>query len=107
MKYSTQYFPEINVLVRKIYTLKKAYFETPTTLPGSKRFSLSETAKNAACGPPYPKKSRLLVAVCCNIYLSHRENNMQKQPPEVFYKKRCSLRISQNSRKTHVQESLF
>ena len=62
-------YQEINVLVRKTYIRNKAYFETPTTLPGSKRFSLSQTAKNAACGPPYPKKSELFI-VCRNIYLS-------------------------------------
>ena len=50
---------------------KKTYLETPTTLPGSKRLSLSETAKNAACGPPYPKKSSIIH--CCllqhNIFI--------------------------------------
>ena len=31
----------------------------------------------------------------------------QKQPPEVFYEKRCSYKFHKIRRKTHVPESLF
>ena len=31
----------------------------------------------------------------------------QKQPPEVFYSKRCSQKLHKIHRKTHVPESLF
>ena len=39
--------------------------------------------------------------------LSKNESNVQKQPPEVFCKKRCSLNFRKIHRKSPVPESLF
>ena len=34
-------------------------------------------------------------------------DNNQKQPPEMFFEKRCSQKFHKIHRKTHVSESLF
>ena len=42
-----------------------------------------------------------------NIYNGKKMNNEQKQPPEMFYKKRCSQKLNKILRKTPVPGSLF
>ena len=39
--------------------------------------------------------------------LQQVKNDRQKQPPEVFCKKKCSQRLRKIRRKTPVPESLF
>ena len=45
------------------------------------------------------------------FYLNFKEHHfpeqLKKQPPEVFYKKNCSLKFCSIHWKTHVLESLF
>ena len=50
------------------------------------------------------KVSKLLVFVLFSFFII---SDMQKQPPEVFCKKICSLKFHKIHRKTPVSESLF
>ena len=49
----------------------------------------------------------MFVIINCSWFLVNKINiNVQKQPPEVFYVNRCSLKFHKIHKKTPVPESL-
>ena len=62
---------------------------------GYKKGTLSLSRQNDVEGKRFGKNA------------SRKDTTQQKQPPEVFYNKRCCLKFCKIYRKTPVPESLF
>ena len=113
---SLSYFKEsgvvyIKLLVQCYLITYKISSEEKLSQLGQKKqqnISIKSFYSNTSYGSEYKKIAKVNCLIkCSKKEKSEQEEPMQKQPPEVFYEKRCSQKFQKFIGKPSVPESLF